>query len=91
MLAFTFCLASITLASKSAGITLPLEKTKAAESDARSSSVGSKKAAGAVGKPFIRVQQDQVLGPEAQSCAGLLDGVVALQGHAKQSLRRGAR
>lgn len=72
----------MTLASKSAGITLPLEKRKAAESDASGWSVGSMKAAEASNQPFIRVQQDQVLSAEAQSCTGFLDGVVALQRHA---------
>lgn len=87
MLTFTFCLASRTLASKSAGITLPLEKMEAAGSE----ELICREHEGAADRPFIRVQQDQVLGPKAQSCAGLLDGVVALQRHAEQSLREGVQ
>lgn len=80
LLTFTFRLTSITLASKSAGMTLPLEKKKACViPDICCCSRMCACCGPSINKPLVCVQKDQVFCPKAQSCAGFLDGIVALQ------------
>lgn len=74
-MSLTFCLASMILASRSAGMTLPLEEQSASGQSLKSlvlhfSCINI--------SPLVRAQQDHVLSAEAQSSSGLLDGIVAL-------------
>lgn len=78
----TFCLASMILASRSAGMTLPLKESRVTYlyHDYIQYIYIFALIFCIISVPLVRAQQDHVLGPKAQSSAGLLYRVVALWG-----------